>query len=64
MMPRPPLTTVAAVMMPDRIHSIRKSTPPGGKSASSKTERMSNGLTTPSPAVTRISSTTPMTCGV
>ena len=63
-MPSPPLTTVAAIMMLDSIHSIRMSMPPGGKRASSKTERMSSGLTTPSPAVTRISSTTPMTCHV
>ncbi len=62
MVPRPPVTTVAPAITPARIHSKgRSGTPDGGNRAESNTSFINRGLTTPSPAVTMMSSVTPAT---
>ena len=60
-MPRPPVRTVMPTIVPPSTQrSCMSGWPPSGNSASSKTERTRTGLTTPSPAVTRISAAMPM----
>ncbi len=62
--PRPPVTTVMPAITPARIQSrSRSGVPAAGNSAESKTTRINTGLTTPSPAVTKMSRPTAATVG-
>ena len=53
--PRLPVTTTTAAMTAARVQSRRRSGPPSTNSAESKTALIRIGLTTPSPAVSSIS---------
>ena len=58
-MPRPPVATVIPAITPTSSQSrSRSGVPDGENSAESNTTRMSNGFTTPSPAVTKMSAPT------